>query len=50
MVFQILKEISEVEASLARVEDELQAKRAPLALAQTRLRTRLKRPNLEKTR
>ena len=45
-----MKEISELEDSLVKVEDELEAKRGPLSLAQTRLRIRLQRPNLEKTR
>ncbi|XP_047496432.1 tektin-1-like [Penaeus chinensis] len=47
---KLVEEESELEKSLVEVEDQLEAKRGPLALAQTRLHTRRRRPNMERTR
>lgn len=47
---QLVEEESQLEKSLVEVEDQLEAKRGPLALAQTRLHTRRRRPNMERTR
>ncbi|XP_071538559.1 tektin-1 [Panulirus ornatus] len=47
---KLVGEESQLEQSLAEVEDQLQGKRGPLALAQTRLHTRTRRPNMERTR
>lgn len=47
---QLVEEESKLEKSLVEVEDQLEAKRGPLALAQTRLHTRRRRPNMERTR
>ncbi|XP_069987727.1 tektin-1 [Penaeus vannamei] len=47
---KLVEEESQLEKSLVEVEDQLEAKRGPLALAQTRLHTRRRRPNMERTR
>ncbi|XP_069193382.1 tektin-1 [Procambarus clarkii] len=47
---KLVEEERQLEQSLVEVEDQLEAKRGPLALAQTRLHTRTRRPNMERTR
>ncbi|XP_050714765.1 tektin-1-like [Eriocheir sinensis] len=47
---KVVEEERQLEQSLTEVEDQLEAKRGPLALVQTRLFTRARRPNMERTR
>lgn len=47
---KVVEEETQLEKSLVEVEDQLEAKRGPLALVQTRLHSRARRPNMERTR
>ncbi|XP_076054155.1 tektin-1-like [Oratosquilla oratoria] len=47
---EVVQEERALERSLQEVEEEVEAKREPLALAQARLDARMARPNMERTR